>query len=93
MWLAIAVVVAIGIDHALTFPGRRQAGVRLAAIGVALVFVLPVPANSVTAPVPAFFRDWSQQGIGRDEVVLFAPWFTNGAGADPMLWAAVSVDP
>ena len=21
-------------------------------------------------------------------MILFAPWFTNGAGADPMLWAA-----
>ncbi len=32
-------------------------------------------------------------GIDRDAVVLFAPHFTNGAGAAPMLWAAVADDP
>jgi hypothetical protein len=90
MWLAIAVMVAIGVDHAAGLPRRRQVGARLAAIAAALVFVIPAPANSSTTEVPAFFRSWDQQGIDRDAVILFAPWFTNGAGADPMLWAAVA---
>ena len=40
--------------------------------------------------MPPFFASWEEQGIPDDQVVLFAPWFTNGAGADPMLWAAVA---
>jgi hypothetical protein len=40
--------------------------------------------------VPSFFRTWQQQDIPDDQIVLVAPWFTNGAGADPMLWAAVA---
>lgn len=89
MWLAIAVLVAIGVDHAAAMD-RRRAAVRLTLVCLALLSVLPVPAASSTTEVPAFFRSWEQQGIGRDQVVLFAPWFTNGAGADPMLWAAVA---
>ena len=89
VFLAIATILAIAIDHATSLP-RRSAGVRLAAIGLALVFVLPAPAKSSTHEVPAFFRSWDRQGIAADEIILFAPWFTNGAGADPMLWAAVA---
>ena len=89
MWFAVAVMVAMAVDHAAALDLRR-AGVRLAAIGLALVFVLPAPASSSTAPVPPFFAAWKQQGIADDEIILFAPWFTNGAGADPMLWAAVA---
>jgi hypothetical protein len=89
MWLAVAAIVAIGVDHAVAVD-RRTAGVRLALVGLALVFVLPAPAASSTTAVPAFFRSWEQQGISDDEVVLFAPWFEDGAGADPMVWAAVA---
>jgi hypothetical protein len=89
MWLAVAGLVALAVDHA-TGLDRRAAGLRLAAIGLGLVFVLPVPARSSTTSVPPFFTSWEQQGISEDEIVLFAPWFTNGAGADPMLWAAVA---
>jgi hypothetical protein len=87
MWLAIAVMVAIAIDRA-TVLARRSAAFRLAAIGVALVFLLPTPARNSDSPVPTFFIEWERQGIADDEIVLVAPWFTNGAGADPMLWAA-----
>jgi hypothetical protein len=87
MWLAVAVLVAMAIDHAAALD-VRSAGIRLAAIGLGLVFVLPAPASSSTAEVPPFFRSWDAQGIGDGDVILFAPWFTNGAGADPMLWAA-----
>jgi len=88
-WLAVAGLVAMAIDHAVTL-GARQAGLRLAALGLGLVFVLPAPASSSTTPVPPFFARWSQEGIADSDIVLFAPWFTNGAGADPMLWAAVA---
>jgi hypothetical protein len=88
-YLAIAGIVAIGIDHALGLR-LRAAGLRLVPIGIALVFLLPAPATSSTHDVPAFFRNWDRHGIARDDVILFAPWFTNGAGADPMLWAAVA---
>jgi uncharacterized membrane protein YecN with MAPEG domain len=89
MWLAVAVLVALAVDHAAGLD-RRGAGLRLTAIGLGLVFVLPVPATSSTASVPPFFASWDQQGISNDDIVLFAPWFTNGAGADPMLWAAIA---
>jgi hypothetical protein len=87
MWIAIAGLVAMAIDHASAL-NARSAGIRIAAIGFALAFVLPTQASSSTTEVPPFFRAWDEQGIGDDAVVLFAPWFTNGAGADPMLWAA-----
>lgn len=87
MWLAVAALVALAIDHALALD-LRSAGLRLTAIGFGLVFVLPAPAAWSTAEVPPFFQSWADQGIADDDVILFAPWFTNGAGADPMLWAA-----
>ena len=87
MWLAVAGLVAMAIDHAAALD-VRSAGLRLTAIAFGLVFVLPTPATSSTAEVPPFFRSWTDEGIADDAVILFAPWFTNGAGADPMLWAA-----
>jgi hypothetical protein len=87
MWMAIAALVAMAIDHAGALD-VRSAGIRIAAIGFALVFVVPTQASSSTTEVPPFFLAWDEHGIGDDAVVLFAPWFTNGAGADPMLWAA-----
>ncbi len=87
MWLAIPVMLAIAIDRATSLR-RRAGGMRLAAIGLALVFLLPAPAGSSDSPIPPFFDTWEEQGIADHEVVLIAPWFTNGAGADPMLWTA-----
>jgi hypothetical protein len=87
MWLCVAALVAMSIDHAATLD-RRTAGASLAAVAVGLVFVLPAPARSSTTEVPPFFTSWTKQGIADDAVILFAPWFTNGAGADPMLWAS-----
>jgi hypothetical protein len=89
VFLAIAAMLAIAIDQAAAL-GRRAATLRLGAIGLALVFLVPAPAKTSTHDVPAFFRSWDRQGIGADETILFAPWFTNGAGADPMLWAAIA---
>lgn len=87
MWLAVAALVAMAVDHS-TELDLRSASLRLTGIGFALVFVVPTPAASSTTEVPPFFQSWAEQGIADDEVILFAPWFTNGAGADPMLWAA-----
>jgi hypothetical protein len=89
VFLAIAAMIAIAIDHAASL-ARRGAAVRLAAIAVGLVFLVPAPGKTSTHDVPEFFRTWDRQGIAADEIILFAPWFTNGAGADPMLWAAVA---
>jgi hypothetical protein len=89
VFLAVAAMLAIGIDHA-TGLARRPAAIRLAAIAAALVFLVPAPARTSTHDVPEFFRTWDRQGIAADDIVLIAPWFTNGAGADPMLWAAVA---
>jgi hypothetical protein len=87
MWLAVAGLVAMAIDHAAVLD-VRSAGLRLTAIAFGLVFVLPTPAASSTTEVPPFFQSWTDESIADDAVILFAPWFTNGAGADPMLWAA-----
>jgi hypothetical protein len=89
MWLAIAGLVAVAIDHALD-QRPRAAAIRLAAVALALLFVVPAPQHTSTAQVPEFFRSWNEQGIAATDTILAAPWFTNGAGADPMLWAAIA---
>ena len=38
--------------------------------------------------MPPVFAAWDEAGIPDDATILFAPHFTNGAGAAPMLWAA-----
>lgn len=88
-WLAVAVIVAVVTDEWLVLPRRRSVP-RLAVLALALVLVSPAPIGSSTIPQPAFFERWEQQGIGTDETVLVAPYFTNGAGAAPMLWAALA---
>lgn len=87
MYLAMAVMLAVAVDRAAGL-ARRPAAARLVVIGLALVFLVPRPASSTASRVPAFFTTWEEQGIAESEIILFAPWFTNGAGADPMLWAA-----
>jgi hypothetical protein len=88
-WLAIAVIVAVVADEWAALPLRRAAP-RLAVLAVALLLVVPAPIGSSAVPQPAFFARWQEQGIGTDETVLVAPYFTNGAGAAPMLWAALA---
>lgn len=88
-WLAVAALVALGIDHAIGTTDRWRLP-RLAAIGLAVLVVAPAPIRSETKDIPAFFSSWPDQGISDAETILVAPWFTNGAGADPMLWAAVA---
>ncbi len=89
MWLAIAAVVAVAIDEALRHPFRR-AGPRLAMIAFALAVVIPAPLTSSTTSVPAFFARWDREGMRPDATVMIAPFFRDGAGADPMIWAAVA---
>lgn len=89
VWLAVGALAAIGIDHALATTDRWRIA-RLAAIGLAILVVAPAPLPSTTKEVPAFFASWQDHGIADGDTILFAPWFTNGAGAAPMLWAAVA---
>ncbi|OGO56843.1 MAG: hypothetical protein A2V85_13725 [Chloroflexi bacterium RBG_16_72_14] len=89
LWLAVAAIVAVLVGE-LAARHPSQAAPRLAALGLALAVALPAPLGSSTVEVPAFFRSFDRQGIGDDAIVLVAPHFTNGAGAAPMLWAAVA---
>ena len=90
-WLAIAFVVAVLVDRALASPPVRGATV-LAGLAIALACIVPAPLPAWKATVPTFFRSWEQQGIPPTATVLVAPFFRDGAGADPMLWAAVAGD-
>jgi hypothetical protein len=89
LWLAVAAIVAVLVSE-LAARRRAEAAPRLVALGLALAVALPAPLGSSTVEVPAFFRTFDRQGIGDDAIVLVAPHFTNGAGAAPMLWAAVA---
>ena len=91
MWLAIALIVAVIIERLATIR-RSRAVPGLAVLGLALAFAAPATLTSSTTSVPAFFASWDRQGIGADAIVLAAPYFTDGAGAAPMLWAAVAGD-
>ena len=90
-WLAVAVVVAVTIANAARLPWRKAAP-RLAAVTIALVFVAPAPVTSSTTTVPAFFARWDHEGMRPDATVMIAPFFRDGAGADPMIWAAIAGD-
>jgi hypothetical protein len=89
VWLAVAAVVAIVVAEATRRP-FGSAVPRLFAVAVAVILIAPAPLASWQVEVPAFFRTWEDQGIGADETVLVAPYFENGGGADPMVWAAVA---
>ncbi len=90
-WLAVAILVGFGIQRAMRGP-VRQVAPRLAAIALALIVVVPAPLPSRPVAIPAFFARWEQEGMRPDATILFAPFFRDGAGADPMLWAAIAGD-
>lgn len=89
MWLAIAVFAAVVADEALARP-VRLAVPRLAALVAALAIAIPAPLAASSAEVPAFFTRWGQEGLAPGATVMVAPFFRDGAGASPMLWAAVA---
>ena len=91
MWLAVAVLVGIAIDEALERPDG-PALPRLAVLAVALVVAVPAPLKTWSTEVPPFFARWSEQGIAPDDIVLMAPFFRDGGGAAPMVWAAAAGD-
>ena len=91
VWLAVGAIVAFTIDQAFSYRWRRAVP-RLAAIIVALALVIPAPLASSTTAIPAFFANWGREGMRPDAMVLIAPFFRDGAGADPMVWAAVAGD-
>jgi hypothetical protein len=88
LFLAVAILVALAIERVQAMPVmRRVAG--LAAVAIALAFVVPKPMNAWHSPTPAFFEGSGPSELGPDALVLFAPHFANGAGAAPMQWTAV----
>jgi len=91
MWLAIAGVVAMAADWFLSME-RRRAVPAMIALAAAIAVAAPTPMRSSSTEVPPFFERWEQQAVGEDAIILMAPYFTNGAGADPMLWAAIAGD-
>ena len=89
MWLAIAVIVTITVEALRRLPGQRAVPAFLV-MAAAVALAAPAPMRWWSTEVPAFFERWDDHGIRDDAIVLMAPYFTNGAGADPMLWAAVA---
>jgi hypothetical protein len=89
MWLAVAVIVTLTVDRLLKMRLQQFAPGWIALVA-ALALAAPAPIGSATNEIPPFFEHWNQQGIADDAIVLMAPYFTNGAGADPMLWAAAA---
>lgn len=89
MWLAIAVIVGITLEGLLRLP-RQRAAPAILVVAAALAVAAPAPMRWWSTEVPVFFERWDEQGFRDDAIVLMAPYFTNGAGADPMLWAAVA---
>ncbi|OBJ58509.1 hypothetical protein [Mycobacterium asiaticum] len=88
VWLAVAVVIAITVQRAISLTPRKRAQ-WLLATAVALVLVLPAPLEHHRSYTPLFFRTWASHGIRPDETVLVAPYFLDAGGqAAPMLWAA-----
>jgi hypothetical protein len=92
MWLAIAVLVTIAIDSALSSRRWRHAAPRLGAIALGLAAVLPAPLPASTVAVPVFFQNWQQEGIPDGATILVAPFIAINSHADSMLWAAVAGD-
>lgn len=90
-WLAVAVLIGFGFERAMR-GSARQVAPRLAALGLALLLIVPAPLPSRSVAIPAFFARWAQEGMRPDATILFAPFFRDGAGADPMLWAAIAGD-
>jgi hypothetical protein len=90
-WLAVAVLVGFGVERALRGSVRRVVP-RAAMLGLALIVIVPAPLPSRPVAIPTFFARWEQEGMRPDATILFAPFFRDGAGADPMLWAAIAGD-
>ncbi|MBV8526872.1 MAG: hypothetical protein JOZ75_01005 [Candidatus Dormibacteraeota bacterium] len=90
MWLGIAVLVAIAVETAIHAQCWRRTAAGLAAIAVSLAAILPAGLGVWQADTPAFFQSYARHGIPASSVVLIAPFFRDGAGASPMLWAAVA---
>ena len=90
MWLAIAVLLAVAVEAALRAQTWRRTTAGLASIAVSLAAIAPAGLGVWQADTPTFFQRYSQHGIAESSVVLIAPFFRDGAGASPMLWAAVA---
>lgn len=91
MWLAVAGLVAMAADWFMAMD-RRRAVPSMIALVAAVAVAAPTPMRSSSIEIPPFFERWEQQAIGDDAIILMVPYFTNGAGADAMLWAAIAGD-
>jgi len=92
MWLAIAVLVGMAIDSALSRHDWSQSAPRLVLVALALIPVLPADLSTTSVPIPTFFQHLQRDGIRDGTTLLVAPFFRDGGGADPMLWGAVAGD-
>jgi dolichyl-phosphate beta-glucosyltransferase len=89
-YLALAVIVAVFIDQALSATLRwRVAG--LAAVAVALVPLVPsLPIPSGHYVIPAFFTDGSVRQLSQTGSVLVTPYGTDVPDQGPEVWEAIS---
>jgi len=92
MWLAIAVIVTVAIDSALSRRDWRRSAPRLALVALALIPVLPAALPTMRVPIPSFFSQLQHAGMRDATTLLVAPFFRGVNGADPMLWDAVAGD-
>ncbi|HEX6538928.1 MAG TPA: hypothetical protein VF155_07095 [Candidatus Dormibacteraeota bacterium] len=90
MWTGIAVLIGVAVDIAVRSASWRRSVAALVTIAVSLAAVIPATLGSWPVDTPQFFVNWSQQGIPDSAAVLIAPFFRDGAGASPMLWAATA---
>ena len=88
MWMGISVLVAMAIDMALLSRLWERATAQLTLLAASLVLIVPAVMPLWRTDTPAFFKNWSQQGIPESATVLIAPFFRDGGGAAPMLWTA-----
>jgi len=78
MWLAIAWLVAVGLDTAMRHVARRLRWLPVLVAAVSLVPLLPGPAPPATAlrPTPRFFTTSLKNAIPAGSTVMIAPMAT-----------------
>jgi hypothetical protein len=78
MWLAIAWLLAVAVDSAITRMPNRRASVPIVIAALCLVPLLPGPAESAAhlAPTPALFDAANRGAIPEGSIVMIAPMAT-----------------
>lgn len=91
--LAAAVLVAVFVDEVVLRPRSRAVALRfggVAALGLAVLTVLPNLAGAARLDVPSFFTDSVDVLVPADSTALVAPFSHDGTTALPMVWQAAS---